>query len=324
MKQIKIGVIGCANIADRSVIPALKNLDSEFTLIGIASRSKEKADLFADKFGCKAFYSYESLINNEKIDALYIPLPTGLHQKWINLALNKGKHVYAEKSIASSCSDAEEMIKNAKSNDCALMEGFMFQYHKQHEHLKQLVDLGLIGEIRHFSSSFGFPPLNPNNFRYDKEIGGGALYDAAGYPVRAAFKVLGDNLKIQGASVFYSEKGTSIFGSAYLASNNGVGASLSFGFDNFYQCNYQIWGSKGKITVEKAFTPRPDEITKFTLSTQNSQEIIESFADNHFEKAMLEFSDIINNSKKRAKHFKEILQQSEALEKIYLISKQKS
>lgn len=322
MKKIKIGVIGCANIAERSVIPAIQNLSSYFELVGVASRTEEKANALATKFGCKAYSSYEALVNNNEVEALYIPLPTGLHKKWINEALKNGKHVYAEKSIASNYADAKEMVSNAKKLNLALMEGFMFQYHQQHVHLKELLADGLIGEIRHFSSSFGFPPLDPNNFRYDNEIGGGALYDAAGYPVRAAFKILGDDLEVQGASVNYNENNTSIYGSAYLAKKDGIGASVSFGFDNLYQCNYQIWGSKGKITVEKAFTPRPNEIPKFSFIAQNENKIIESFEDNHFEKAMLEFHDIIINKDNRSKHYKEILQQSQALEKIFLISNQ--
>ena len=314
--MINIGILGCASIAERSVIPAILNLPKYFKLVAVASRSYEKADKFAKKFNCESVDSYDELIKRTDIDALYIPLPTGLHDKWVNKAIKSGKNVYAEKSMALNFSQAKKMVQNAKKYNVALMEGFMFQYHNQHEHLKELLSKGVIGDIRYFSSSFGFPPLEPNNFRYDEKLSGGALMDACGYPLRCSFFILGDELKVTGASLFRNNNGTSIFGSAYLSGKNGIGASISFGFDNYYQCNYTLWGSKGKITVEKSFTPKPDEILTFKLETKKGIEIIESEKDNHFEKSFIEFHNIIINKEKREKHYKEILQQSKSLEKI--------
>ncbi len=100
--EIRIGILGCANIAKRSTIPAIKQLPDKFNLIGLASRNKSKADEFSSQFECEAIYSYQELIDRTDIDAIYIPLPTGLHKEWIIKALQAGKHVYAEKSIAIS------------------------------------------------------------------------------------------------------------------------------------------------------------------------------------------------------------------------------
>lgn len=317
MKIVNIGILGCASIAERSVIPTILNLPDYFKLVAVGSRTYEKANRFSKKFRCEAVDSYDKLIQRSDIEALYIPLPTGLHDKWVNKAIKSGKHVYVEKSLALNLSQVKKIVQNARKHNVALMEGFMFQYHNQHKHLKELLNEGIIGDIRYFSSSFGFPPLDSSNFRYDKKIGGGALMDAAGYPLRAAFFILGDKLKITGASLFRDKiTGTNIYGSAYLTGNNGIGASISFGFDNYYQCNYILWGSKGKITVEKAFTPKSDQIPTFKLEYQDGEKIIESEKDNHFEKSFIEFHNIITDSKKREKHYKEILQQGEALQKI--------
>ncbi|MCP5196272.1 MAG: Gfo/Idh/MocA family oxidoreductase [Gammaproteobacteria bacterium] len=316
MSVINIGVMGCANVAERLVIPAIKGLPDQFHLEAVASRSVAKAKCFADQFDCSAYDSYEKLLHDDNIAALYIPLPTGLHAQWIMRALEMGKHVYAEKSIAATFAQAQVMVKAARKYDLALMEGYMFQYHKQHQHIKQIVRSGIIGEIRHFASSFGFPPLDPANFRYDKNIGGGALLDAAGYTVRAAFFLLERDLEVQGATMHYDSNGTSMYGSAFLADRNGLGAAVSFGFDNAYQCNYQLWGSKGKLTANKAFTPKPNQVPTFTLETNNDQEIIQSFPDDHFARAMQEFHSIIHQDSKRTKHFSEILSQSKALNDI--------
>lgn len=323
MKKIKIGVLGCAAIAERSMIPAIQSLPEQFELVAVASRAASKANQFAEKFHCEAIDSYEKMIQRHEIEALYIPLPTGLHEEWINKALLAGKHVYAEKSIAYTENAINQMVQNAINNDLALMEGFMFQYHSQNSQVKKMIENGIIGDIRFFSGSFGFPPFpDTHNFRYDSQIGGGAIYDACGYPIRAAFFFLGNSLQVEAASVHYDPLlKTSIFGSAFLKGNDGIGASISFGFDNYYQCNYQIWGSKGKLTVNKAFTPKIDQPTTLTLEHNNCAETIHCEADNHFAKAMLEFYDCIITQNKREKHYQEIVQQSKALEAIANLTK---
>lgn len=318
MEKIRIGVLGCANIAHRSMIPAIQSLPDKFKLVAVASRTLEKACSYAQEFGCEAVAPYESLIERSDIDAVYIPLPTGLHKEWINNALCAGKHVYAEKSIAFSLADAKEMVHNARAHNVSLMEGFMFQYHSQNLKVKEMLANGAVGDIRHFSGSFGFPPFpDPKNFRYDKNVGGGAIFDACGYPIRAAFFLLGDSLKVQGASVYYDiQHGSSLYGSAFLRGNNGIGASISFGFANYYQCNYQIWGSAGKLVANRAYTPKADQSTTLTWEHDYHTETIECPADNHFIKAMMEFHAIIQDPTKRERHFSDILNQSEALETI--------
>jgi predicted dehydrogenase len=264
------------------------------------------------------------LLKRKDIEAVYIPLPTGLHKEWILKAINAGKHVYSEKSFAMNVEDADEMIKLARANNIGLMEGYMFQYHSQHQFVKQALETGTIGETRHFSSTFSFPPLKEDNFRYDLNIGGGAILDAAGYAVRSAFFILGSAIKLKAASVYYDpHTKSSIYGSAYMADSNGIGASITFGFDNFYQCKYSILGTLGRITVMKAFTPRSDERTSIIL--ESTDKTIEYYIkpDNHFIKAMHEFKQV-SYGFNRERHFNEIYEQSEALTSIIKITNLKS
>lgn len=316
-KKIRIGVLGCAAIARRSMIPAILELNSHFELAGIASRDADKARSWAAEFGCKAYDSYQKLVNDPNVDALYIPLPTGLHKEWINQALLSGKHVYAEKSIASSYADAKDMVTNADQHNLVLMEGFMFQYHSQHQLVKQLLASGTIGELRHFHSSFGFPPLPDGDFRYDDTIGGGVLLDAAGYPLRAAHFLLGEQFEVKAAALYHDQaKGTQTYGSAFLANQNGVGASLAFSFDNFYQCRYELVGQTGKITAERAFTPRPDFSPRIIVETSSGVRVIEATPDNHFVKALLAFHAATDCKETCAALYSEILLQSKSLAQI--------
>ena len=95
MNKLRIGVLGCANIARRSVIPAIKSI-AEFELLAIASRTKEKAEGFAQEFNCEAIHGYQELIDRKDIDVIYMPLPTGLHEEWSVKALEAGKHILIE------------------------------------------------------------------------------------------------------------------------------------------------------------------------------------------------------------------------------------
>ena len=315
--------MGCANIARSLMIPAIKELQEKYDLVAVASRTEIKAKEFAELFGCEAIIGYDTLISREDIDAVYVPLPTGIHLEWITKALQQGKHVYAEKSLAMNGKDASHLVGLAKTYCCSLMEGYMFQYHKQHERVKQLLNEGVIGYPRMIRASFGFPPFSdPTNFRYDNTVGGGALKDAAGYVWRCVNFLYGNIFEIKASNIYYNHEGTSIYGSAYLTSKNNLCAEIAFGFDNFYQCNYEIWGSKGKITCQKAFTPKPNESTHIILEKQDYKEDMIVPPDNHFKKAMIEFCQTCHNAKKREKHYNDILFQAAGLDLIERLSKE--
>ncbi len=319
-KKINIGILGCASIAEKSVIPAIKKLESRFNIVAIASRSFSKAKVLADLFNCIPVEGYDNLLN-ENIDAVYIPLPTGLHHEWVIKSLNKRKHVYVEKSIAMTSKSAREMVNTAKENQVVLMEGYMFQYHHQHTVVKKILKDFEIGEIRCFRSSFGFPPLQKENFRYNQTLGGGALLDAGGYTLRAANFILGNELDVVAASLYNDPiTGVDIFGNAMLINNSGVAAHISFGFDNFYQCTYELWGSLGKLLVYKAFTPKSDEKTFILLEKPTHSEKIEIEPFDQFKAAFISFHDKILNYSKREEEYNNILLQSQLLDQIREIS----
>ncbi|MFI8380434.1 Gfo/Idh/MocA family protein [Leeuwenhoekiella sp. NPDC079379] len=321
MAKIKIGIMGCAAIARRSVIPAIKEMSNKFELVCVASRNEGKANDFAKEFNCNAIVGYDKLLE-EQLDAIYMPLPTGMHDEWVEKAQNKGLHIYAEKSIALDNAGAQKMVARAKSKELALMEGYMFQYHPQHAMVKDLLNNNEIGELRCFRGSFGFPPLAEGNFRYDSQIGGGVLHDAAGYPLRAAYYILGNDLEVVGSSLFFDVNTNSeTFGSAFLKGINGIGAQIAFGFDNYYQCNYEIWGSKGKISLDRAYTPGANFSPKIILekSGESIREINVTPCD-HFKKAFEVFYDSIFNKEIREKNYTDILIQSTSLQKIKQLS----
>jgi len=321
MRILNIGVMGCASIAQRLMIPAIKSLP-QWSLKAIASRNKEKSEAFAMQFNCEAVAGYEKLLIRKDIDAVYMPLPTGLHHEWILKTLDAGKHVLAEKSIAYSYTSAKEMIELARKKNLLVMEDFMFQYHGQHQFVFDLLEKGEIGDVRVFRANFGFPPLPRNNFRYDDKIGGGALLDAAGYTVRAVHFVMGDDFVVKAANLHIDpENGTNIYGGAFLENGNGISAQIAFGFDHFYQGNYEIWGSKGKITADRAFTPKPDFSPTIIVEKQNEKHEYQLKPENHFVGSASEFYRAILEDDME-KHYNAVLLQSKTLEDIRTLSLQ--
>src|SRR5258708_37754162 len=131
MGKIRIGIMGCANIALRSVIPAILELHDKFDLVAIASRTPEKALKAADQFNILPVTGYDNLLARDDIDAIYMPLPTGLHEKWVTNALEAGKHVFAEKSLAVDYDSAQRLIELARARKLLLMENFMVRFHSQ-------------------------------------------------------------------------------------------------------------------------------------------------------------------------------------------------
>lgn len=294
--RIRIGIMGCAAIARRSMAPAVKGLPDRFELVAAASRSEEKARAFAAQAGCEPVVGYERLLARSDLDAVYVPLPTGLHEEWVLRALDSGRHVLAEKSLAGDLASAERMVAKARQRTLLLMEEFMFCCHSQHEFVRKLLADAEAGELRVLRSSFGFPPLAPDNFRYIAALGGGALLDAGAYTLRAAQLFLGPQIRVLGAHLDMDPaRGVDLGGAALLRDTAGVTAQAAFGFDHFYQCNYELWGSKGKIIVPRAFTAPPGFAPQVILEKHGKREEFTLPADDHFRNILIAFAESITS-----------------------------
>jgi NDP-hexose-3-ketoreductase len=256
-EPLRMGVLGCADIAIRRVLPELATMDS-VRLVAVASRDKGKAGAVGEKFGCAGVVGYQALLNRDDIDAVYVPLPPGLHHEWVSQALRRGKHVLVEKPMAISREQTHDLVTLARRLDRVLVENFIFLHHSQHRAIAGLVDRH-VGELRTFFSQFAVPPLPPSSFRYRGDLGGGALLDIGVYPLRVSQHHLAGDLEVLGAQLrIDAVTGVDVAGSALLSDANGVTAHLDFGFDHAYRCNYGFWGRRGQLTVQRAFTPPED------------------------------------------------------------------
>jgi predicted dehydrogenase len=297
-RPVRIGVLSTASIGKRFVIPAIQELPGLFSLAGIAGRNMDKTKAFARTLGENIAYygSYDNLIDAQKVDALYIPLPNALHYEWVKKALENGIHVLVEKSLACNVSEAEELIDLAESKRLALTENFQFRFHPQTQFILGTVRKGVIGDIRSVKSYFGFPPFQENdNIRYQKNLGGGALLDAGAYPLKMSQLLLGFDLQVSSAVLnTQPEREVDIWGGAFLKQKKGAAFSqISFGFDHFYQCSVEIWGSRGKLTAERIFTAPPGFEAEIKIETSKGTELHKIPAANHFKNMLAHFYGLI-------------------------------
>jgi dTDP-3,4-didehydro-2,6-dideoxy-alpha-D-glucose 3-reductase len=250
---VRFGVLGCASVAWRRLLPALSQC-SAARLVAVASRDGQKARRFAERFGAAPVQGYERLLERDDIDAVYVPLPTGLHAEWSTRALRAGKHLLVEKPLAANHREAAAILTQARAAGLRVMENRMFVHHPQHETVRKLVADGEIGELRVLTSAMAIPHLPADDIRYRRDLAGGALLDVGFYPIHAALLFLQQPLDVAGA-VLRHDSGVDVGGNALLQTTDGVAAHLTFGFEHSYRSSYELWGSRGRIVVDRAFTP---------------------------------------------------------------------
>lgn len=311
---MNIGVLGCADIAWRMVIPAMKRVEG-VRLVAVASRDEAKARRFAERFDCDPVVGYDELLGRSDVDAVYIPLPSALHVPWALDALKAGKHVLVEKPLATTLSGAREVVDLAATTGLTVVEGFMFLHHSQHQAVAQLVADGQIGAVREFEAVFGIPGLPKDNFRNQPELGGGALLDIGVYPVRSAQLFLGDSLSVAGAALTF-DGGVDVDGAALLRTEDGRIARLGFGMRHGYRCTYTLWGALGRITVERAFTTPATLDPVVHLELPSGRRRVELPADDHFHNIVRYFADAVRSGEGADLRHAEILRQASLIDQI--------
>jgi predicted dehydrogenase len=311
-----LGVLGAADIARRRTLPAVTRC-ARLQLTAIASRDLGKARAFTEEFGGEPVAGYEQVLDRDDVQAVYIPLPNSLHEQWVRAALLAGKHVLVEKSFSASRAATEELVALARSRGLALMENFAFLHHTQHEQVRELIGRGVIGETRALSASFGIPRTDAGLIRYRRDLAGGALRETGCYPVRLAQLHLGDELRVLGAHLWpEKDGGVDMAGSVLLADDRGRTAQCDFGLDHAYRNTYAVWGSRGRVEVEWAFTPPPGHAPRIRLQRgDDREERVLSPAD-QFLRAVNAFAGACTDPGAREKYATAAIHQAGLLESI--------
>ena len=229
MEKVKWGVLGTADIARGQTIPGMM-LAEHCERYAVAGRRLEKAESYRDEFGFqKAYGSYDELLADPEVQAVYIPLPNDIHCEWTIKALKAKKHVLCEKPLALCEAQVKEMFAAAEENGVLLMEAFAYLHSPFVKAVKAELDAGTIGDILYFESEFIAGRRPDTDIRLKKETGGGAFYDLGCYPLSMAMWMLGKEPDEVRAAAQFSEKKIDLFTSALLLYGNGMVANLDCG-----------------------------------------------------------------------------------------------
>jgi D-xylose 1-dehydrogenase (NADP+, D-xylono-1,5-lactone-forming) len=256
INPLRFGVLGAAKIA-RSFIAGVK-ASPLVDVAAVASRDLAKARQFADEVGAKrAHGSYEALLDDPEIDAIYVPLPNTLHAEWVIKALDAGKHVLCEKPIAITQADTRAMFDAARRNRRFLAEAYPYRAQEQTLALRRLLDEGAIGRLQTIYACFGVKFSDPSNIRLDPERGGGALLDAGSYATNMIRMVAGEKPVRVNAIARWSETKVDLTVIANLEFANGLLAQMTCSFNTAYHRHALIAGSEG--VLETTFLNSPPD-----------------------------------------------------------------
>ncbi len=264
---VRFGILGTGLIARNHVIPAIKGA-ARCELVGIASRSSDTAAEVAGEFGIpRAYGSYDDLLADPQIDAVYLPLPNDLHGPWTMRAADAGKHVLCEKPLALTSVEAKQVADHTRRQGVIAMEAFMYRFHPAWDTVRGLLSAGAIGRIIDVGIWFSFRSVRDGDYRLNYEAGGGALYDVGCYAVNVSRMLLGDNpQRVFGTARRDPETGVDITFSGMLDYGD-ASATFTCSMEQEPQHSIVIHGTGGWISIDDPFNCPPEVAAKVKVGT---------------------------------------------------------
>jgi predicted dehydrogenase len=256
-EKLRWGVLGVARINDR-LLPAFRRA-KHAELRALASRTPEKAAEAARAAGVPAAHgSYEALLNDPAIDAVYVPLPNALHAEWARRAAERGKHVLCEKPLTPTAAEAKELVAFCAARKVRLMDGFMWPHHPRTHKIRQFLDGGGIGKVERVAGAFTFPltPLDPSNIRLRSDLAGGSLLDVGCYPVYGIRWAFGAEPVRAWATARYLH-GVDVEMSGVVRLADGRVGAFDCGFALPLRGWLEITGTEGVVRVPDMWLPGP-------------------------------------------------------------------
>ena len=301
MKKINWGVLGTAGIAWGQTIPGMQQAENCY-LYAIAGRSMEKAQAFQKEFGFeKAYDSYDALLADPQVEAVYIPLPNELHYEWAVKAMQAGKHVLCEKPLAPTPEQVQQLYAKAEECGVILMEAFAYLHSPYMAALKEELNRGAIGDVLYVESEFITSDYNVSNIRMRKETFGGSVYDLGCYCTTMVLWLLGEEPEKVQAVAEFSDRGIDTLATAILTFPSGARALLTSGMilatDKDYRIDrLQIHGTKGSIKSEVQFNQAGDLC--YTVWTEAGQQLKTVHAPQNYRLEVEQLGRCIRNGEK--------------------------
>ncbi len=265
LRSVRWGVLSTANIAVQKVIPGMRRA-ANVEVLGIASRDAGRARTVAGELGIpRAYGSYEDLLGDPDIDAVYIPLPNHLHARWTIEAARHGKHVLCEKPLAMTAADARAMIDACRDAGVLLMEAFMYRLHPSWVAVRDLVESGRIGRLRAVDSWYSYFNDAPDNIRNSRAAGGGALFDIGCYSVNLSRMLFGrEPDAVKSIVIRDPVSGVDVLTSGLLRFGEDV-ATFTCCSRTERDQRVDLYGDRGRISIEIPFNIPPDRPSRISV-----------------------------------------------------------
>lgn len=283
MARVRWGVLSTANIGLAKVIPAMQRAEHA-DIVAIASRDEERGRGVARSLGIpRSHGSYEALLADSEVDAVYIPLPNHLHVEWSIRALEARKHVLCEKPIGMSADEARKLQAVSEAHpELKLMEAFMYRHHPQWVETKRLVDSGEIGTLKSIQAAFSYDNRDPQNIRNQADIGGGGLMDIGCYPISVArFLFDGEPTGVAASIEFDPELGIDAYGNVLMEFAGGAATFVySTQLEPYQRVN--VLGTAGRIEVLIPFNAPADLPCVLTVQKAGEEVRVELPIDDQY------------------------------------------
>lgn len=267
---VRVALWGLGTHAVRNLIPALRH-SARTELVAVHTRNRDVLDQVARDAGVHAYADTDDLLAAPDVDAVYVATPSGVHSEPVRRCIDAGKHVWCEKPLTTHHEQTLELLDRAARSEVVLLETDMFLHHPQFRRTIELIESGEIGQLMSMTARFGFPHRDAADFRYTRELGGGALLDAGFYTVAAAVGILGRGLEVVGSTVVSAAGMEVDTGGTALAVAAGKGAVLDWGFGRSYRSEIEVWCEDGVIQLSRAFAKPADLETEIRVLYQSGE-----------------------------------------------------
>ena len=272
--KVQWGVLGCAAIARVRTIPGLLSADNA-SLYAVASRNLEKAQEMAAQFQAqRAYGSYEELLADPQVQAVYIPLPNSMHCEWVEKAAAAGKHILCEKPLAMDAAQAEHMFEVCRENNVLLMEAFAYRHSPLVQNVRALIEEGVIGKVLYLESHLTDVLTDMSNIRMNSSLGGGAFYDMACYDINVITYLTGkEPVQVKAIPQMNPEYGVDAANVMIMQFDDGALATAYSSLNSYPRGYYCIVGDKGRIEVPCNFNCRG--LVSFSVFTEGHTDNVE-------------------------------------------------
>ena len=310
-EPLRLGVLGAARISLGAIIPAAAQTEA-IEVTAVATRSGGKSNAVKESApNARILEDYETLLDDDNVEAIYVPLPNSMHVDWTLRALDAGKHVLCEKPFSLDAAGAERAVEKAKEKNLKLAEGFMYRLHRQTLRLGELLSDGVVGEVRQVISEFGHRLDDPDDVRAVGSLGGGSLGDVGCYCVSGVRLAFGDEPRRATASARFDDSGADREFAGLLEFDGGVGI-VSCSISSARRERLQIVGTEGRIVLDAPF--RADKSGGGIEVIRGDEHSTEDFEpDNPYLRELEDFAAAVREDREPAVGPREIMGNARAL-----------